>query len=398
MRLTTHHRVMAERLSHRAVTVCVVCLPFALLYARALAEILIGVTDALFLIHFWLTRQWRRPFPGRAFAGAALTWWLWQIICSAFGTGGLLLSLVLIRLPLFAVALCTWVLTGARARAGLWVTIGLAVAWIVIECWQQYLTGHNIFGAGRWGDGALTGPFTRPRAGPELILTLFAVLLPAASHLIGGAGRMRRVSGVLLAVLGAATVLLIGQRMPSVLLLLGLLLSGLLLPRLRIAFAAALGAGIVLLAAMPVVAPSTYDKLVVHTHEQLDHFAASAYGQIWLRAAGMVRANPWMGQGFDAFRRACAGHADDACNIHPHNYYLEQAVNGGLPLLVLFTIMIAMAFAALARGRLTPARAGLLVGFVLALWPVASTSAFTSMPNSGWIFLLLGAGLAASET
>ncbi len=401
MRLTLHQRVLAERLSLPAAIVCVVSLPLALLYARALAEILIGVTDVLFLVHVSVARTWTRPFPGRAFACVALAWWLWQILCSAFGTGGVLLSLVLIRLPLFAVALGAWALTGARARRAAWIAIGLAVVWIVIECWQQYLTGHNIFGVARWSDGALTGPFARPRAGPELILTLFAVLLPAAAQLIGASGRLRQAGGVLLVAVGAASVLLIGQRMPSALLLLGLVLSGLLLPRLRVALGVSLAVGLLLLLATPVLSPATYGKLIVHTHEQLDHFADSAYGQIWQRAVGMARQHPWVGQGFDAFRRGCADPAaslaGEACNIHPHNYYLEQADNGGLPLLLLFTLMVATAGAALARGPMTAARAGLLVGFILAMWPPASTSAFTSMPNAGWIFLLLGLGLSARE-
>jgi O-antigen ligase len=122
-----------------------------------------------------------------------------------------------------------------------------------------------------------------------------------------------------------------------------------------------------------------------------------------------------MGLGFDAFRRGCADPAavqglpwlgvslaqaraaTDACNIHPHNYYLEAADNGGVPLLLLFIAMVGAAGLSLSRGKLDAMRAGLLVGFVLAFWPLASTSAFTSMPNAGWIFLLLGLALAARE-
>jgi hypothetical protein len=42
-------------------------------------------------------------------------------------------------------------------------------------------------------------------------------------------------------------------------------------------------------------------------------------------------------------------------------------------------------------------RAGLLVGFTLAFWPVASTSALTAMPNAGWIMLLTGFGFAEAR-
>ena len=402
MPLTVHQRVLAARVLRPSAILCVLCLPAALLYARALAEILIGVTDALFLVHLTVTRDLsfcRRPHAARGFALAALAWWVWQIACSAVGTGGLLLSLVLFRLPLFAVALGGWVLAGPRARRALWWVVAGAVCWIVIECWQQYLLGQNIFGAPRWGDGALTGPFSRPRAGPELILTLFAVMLPAASWLLASPRRPARAGGIVLVALGAATVLLIGQRMPSALLIAGLVLSGLLLPRLRLATVLAGLAGGAALAASPFLAPATYGKLILQTREQLGHFPESAYGQIWLHAIAIARQHPWFGLGFDAFRRACASaaSAQASCNLHPHNYYLEAADNGGVPLLLLFVFMTATACATLARGRLGALRTGLLVGAVLAFWPLASTSAFTSMPNAGWIFLLLGLGFAVRE-
>ena len=418
MRLTLPQRALAEQMSRVIAIVCVISLPAALLYARAGAEILIGVTDALFLLHVWVTRDLffrRRAFAGHAFASAALAWWAWQIVCSTFGTGGLVLSLVLFRLPLFAVALGNWVLAGARTRRVLWWAVALAAGWIVIECWQQELLGHNIFGAERWGDGALTGPFVKPRAGPELILILFAVVLPASARLLASSHRATRAGGIALVALGAATIVLIGQRMPSALLVLGLVLSGLLLPRLRVATALAALIGVAVLAASPFVAPAMYAKLVVHTHEQLADFGGSAYGQIWVRALVIARQHPWMGLGFDAFRRGCADPAavqgvpwlgvtlaqaraaTEACNIHPHNYYLEAADNGGVPLLLLFSAMSGAAGVVLARGTMNALRAGLLVGFVLAFWPLASTSAFTSMPNAGWIFLLLGLGFAARE-
>ena len=416
MRLTPQATAPAERFALNTAVACVLILPLALLYARALAEILIGVTDALFLLHVAISRD--RAFLRWPFTWAAVAWLIWTIACSAMGTGGLVLALVLFRLPLFAVALGAWVLTAPQTRKFLWRSVAAATCWIAIESWQQYLTGRNLFGVQRWGDGALTGPFNRPRAGPAMILILFPVLLPAASALVASRALALKAAGILLAFLGAATVLLIGQRMPSALLLLGLLLAGLLLPRLRLAAGAAILLGAALLAASPVLAPDTYQKLIVRTHQQLENFVYSPYGELWVRAAVIAEQHPAAGLGLDGFRRGCsdpravqglpalgvtlaeAKMATDACNIHPHNYYLEQADNGGIPLLVLFTAMIAVAWLALARGLrqgLDPLRAGLLVGFTLAFWPAASTSALTSMPNAGWIFLLLGWGFAEAR-
>ena len=412
--LQRHH---VSQAALRIAVPCVLILPIALLYARALAEILIGVTDALFLIHVSAARDtaWLR----RPFVWAAGAWWLWQIMCSALGTGGLVLALVAFRLPLLAVALGAWALASARARRRLWYMLAASVTWIVVESWEQDLTGRNIFGVPRYGDGALTGPFNRPRAGPALILTLFPVLVPLTAGLLGASRLRVKLAGVLTAVLGVVTVLMIAQRMPSMLLFLGLVVTAALLPTLRLGVAAAVLAGLLVVAATPVVAPEAYQKLVVRTQEQLTNFVYSPYGEIWVRAAVIAEQHPWTGLGFDGFRRGCsdprairglpalgvtlaqARIATDACNIHPHNYYLEAADNGGVPLLVLFAAMVAAAWLTLARGLrrgLSPLRAGLLVGFTLAMWPIASTSALTSMPNAGWIFLLLGMGFAESAS
>ena len=169
------------------------------------------------------------------------------------------------------------------------------------------------------------------------------------------------------------------------------------------------------------LSPATQGKLVVQFGEQLRHFTASDYGLIFVRALTLAQLHPWMGLGFDAFRRGCgtiwAMHGIDwlgvptvqlngglrACNIHPHNYYLEALDNAGLPGLVLFAAMAGAVLARLGRGLFGQTEApdalriGLFVGALVAFWPAASTSAFTSMPNGGWVFLLAGFGFAAGN-
>jgi len=382
----------------RAGGLLVLLMPLALLHARAVAEILLGVIDVLFLLRCWLTTDWawlRQPF-----AIAGCLWWAWLVICSALGTGGLLPALVAFRLPLFALALGEYHLALLTRRRALWWVLAAAFAWIVLETWQQYLLGTNLFGQARWLDGALTGPFNKPRAGPALILIFFPVLLPAVLDLLAYPSRARRMAAAFLTLLGVATMILIGQRMPTMLMLLGLLLTGLLLPRLRLPVVATLLAAALLVAATPIIAPDTYDKLVVHFTDQMRHFPQSSYGLIYARALHIAADHPWLGRGFDAFRRGCPAAAGEACNIHPHNYYLEAADDGGLPLLMLFCAMAATALWRLGK-VMWPApdglRTGLFVGAILAFWPAASTSAFTSMPNAGWVFLCLGLGFATTQ-
>ena len=396
---------------------CCLGLPFALLHARAIADILLVLVDLAFLACCWAGHTWswiRRPY-----ALAAIGWWAWLVLCSAIGTGGLGFAVVAIRLPLLALAV-GWALHDEQRRRVAWWVLAAAFWWVVLECWQQHFTGMNLFGHGRYIDGALTGPFAKPRAGPALILIFFPVVLPAAWSLLGRPSRGGKAAGVAVAVLAVVTQVLIGQRMPTALLVLGLAVTALLLPRLRLAvvFAGALAA--LLLLAAPVLSPSTYGKLVVETQDQLRHFPQSAYGLIFVRAAVIADRYPVTGLGFDGFRRGCSdfwnmhgldslgiptAHTNggmEACNIHPHNYYLEQADNAGWPEVILFALMAGSMLWRLGRplfgrGRTTPdpLLAGCFVAAVLAFWPIASTSAFTSLPNAGWVFLVAGFGFAS---
>jgi O-antigen ligase len=267
-------------------------------------------------------------------------------------------------------------------------------------------------------DGALTGPFNKPRAGPELILLFFPVLLPAVSALGAMRGRAAMVAAGMVVLLGMLTMLLIGQRMPTLLMLFGFGLCALLIRRLRVAAGLAAVGVLALLAALPWVSPPSYAKLVDQTAPQIAHFAQSPYGLVFVRAFGVWEMRPWLGQGFDGFRRACSSvwamhgvdflHIPtanlngglDACNVHPHNYYLEAWDNAGWPGLFLFAAMVGAALWQLGRGLgrdVSGLRSGVFVGALLAFWPIASTSAFTSLPNAGWIFLILGLGFAARE-
>lgn len=399
-------------------------LPIALLYSRAAAEILIGVVNGAFLLHAAGARDWgwlRRPW-----ILAALPFCSWLVLGSTLGPGGsasLIQALVAVRFFVFAAALGEWVLAQAPTRRWLWAMVAASAAWIVIESWQQYLLGTNIFGVPRCIDGALTGPFNKPRAGAALALILFPAMLPAAAALTARRGQSRRdiawpVAGGVLVIGGVATMVLIGQRMPALLTLLGVVTAGLLLPRARVALFGALLIGAAVIAATPVISPPTYAKLVVHFSQQMADFARSPYGLLYTRATVMTEQHPVFGLGFRGFRIACAeprydagipwlgirgtgdGGPRECSNLHPHNYYLEAASSAGLPGLAAFAALVVVWLGTLGRGLWRapdPLRVGLFAAALVALWPLASTSEFFSVPNCGWLFLILGWGLAESR-
>lgn len=398
--------------------------PLGLLHAFVLAEIGIGIVDILFLAE--MAREKNFGWARNRWFIVALVWWGWLLVCSlplpALGlpAAGWVISFlqafVIIRLIVFAVALQSWVLTTAAARRAVWFTLALSGLWIGVESWQQFLTGSNIFGDHRWADGALTGPFWKPRAGALYAHLLLPALLVPLMALLGAKDAPRRAAGVVLVILGVVTAVLIGQRTGTALALFGLVVAALFVPQLRRpALATVIAAALVLLAT-PIISPATHAKLVGETSRQVSHFSASPYGELYTRAATMGLASPWHGWGYNGFRAFCPEDrfsggfpalgiaptklALGACNLHPHNFYMQAFADAGVPGLVLFAALNLCWLAALLRGlwrRPDPLRLGLFIGVLTFAWPITSTDAFPTLYMSGWLFLLLGLGLSAAQ-
>jgi len=388
----------------------------ALLLGPLPIEICIGVVNAAFAARVILARDW--PALRVPWFGVALAWWAWVVFCSLPGVAEAgtwprwtVQALVSVRLPVFALAASVFLATDAELRRRLFV-VGAAVAAVIagLVLWQL-AGGRNWYGQGIRDNGLLTGPFDRPRAGPVLMHLFFPVLLPLAVSLRG------RWAGAAVLAAGVAVLVPVGQRMPLLLVGLGLVVSAWLLPGLRRAAVVAVLAGGVTLAAGSVLFPNAQFRLVNHFAEQLAHFPTSHYGLIFTRAAAMAEAHPLLGHGFAGFRTGCeeeryfAPSVDGAladgggariCVTHAHNFYLEAAVDGGVVGLALFVGLTGLWLRALwpgprADGRRDALRVGLFVAALLHLWPVAGTNTFTNPYMAGWFFLLLGWGLAETK-
>ena len=396
--------------------------PVLLMHGHAIADGLIAVACFCFLFRCALLRDWHWARTGWFPLG--LAWWGWLLICTLpvpaleLGHGGsrpLILTLVNLRFLVFAAALEHVVLRDPQARRWLWQVLAASVVWIAGSALIQFFFGRNLFGFPPGGDGELTGPFGAPRAAPPLSRILLPVVLPLAAGLLAR-GRKAATCGAYAILLGGVCVMvLIGQRMPMLLTVFGLLVAALLLRRLRPVVLAACVTGMALLAASAVLSPPTYYRLVEKFSVQMAHFASSAYGQVYTRALEMGRQNPWTGLGYDGFRHFCAdpryyrptfdgvladGGGSAICFQHPHNFYAQALVEGGIPGLVLFSALGIAWLTPLARGlwrNPDPLRVGLFSAILIQLWPIASTSAFFSMPMGGWFFLLLGWAMAETR-
>ncbi len=412
--------MQAERLRQTAL-VAALLVPLGLLHAFVLAEIGIGVVDVLFLAD--CTRRRDFAWMRQGWVVLALLWWGWLLLCSTplpfagFGVAGwskgFVQAFVVIRLLLFAAALQNWVLTTQTAQRAMGWALGLCAAWIGLESWQQYLTGRNIFGDPRWSDGALTGPFWKPRAGALYMHLLYPALLPPVLALLTRTSRAAKLGGLALAVLGVLTSVLIGQRMGVALTGFGLAVAALFVRQLRGIALAAFAVAVAAVALTPIISPPTYAKLVQETAKNMSHFLLSPYGQLYTRATVMALQSPWHGWGYNGFRIDCPLPRFDsslptlgipptqlglgACNLHPHNYYMQALTDSGFPGLLLFLAMALSWLRALAAGlwrQPAPLRLGLFIAVLTYLWPIGSTDAFPILYMLGWLFLMLGFGLA----
>ena len=397
--------------------------PPLLLHARAGAEISIAIVGIGYLLRCARLRDW--GWVRQGWVPFGLAWWGWIVLCSVpvpalglgpGGAGSLLQAVLTVRFLVFVVALERCVLRTAQARLWLaWVNAA-AVLWVVAQTVLQFAVGVNLFGQPRSVDGELTGPFREPIAGPTLARIIFPSLVPATWQRLQRPRVAARIVGGALILGSIAVTVLIGQRMPLLLTVLGLLTTALFLPRLRVIVVAALVAAGVLVGATVVVSPPTYYRLVLKFSRQMDHFGESPYGMIYGRALAIAVQHPLTGRGFDGYRSGCTlprywhgwpqdpastvGASPQVCVQHPHNFYMQALVDGGVPGLVLFAALAVRWMAALGRGlwrQPEPRRVGLLAAAVVTLWPLASTSAFTAMPVGGWFFLLLGWGLAEAR-
>ncbi len=428
MLLGEQHRLSGEaalldRQLRRAAIVLILALPWFLLHSRAVAEIGIDLVAIAFLARCAVGRRW--AWVKQDWVPVGLAWWGWLVLCtvwsvSRFGEGGtaVLQATLMVRFLVFVAALEHWALRGERARRWLLGSLTLATLYVAAQTLLQFATGRNLFGAPRYGDGELTGPFTKPRDAPTFVRMLFPALVPPAGTLLAQQGWRPRLGGMALIIGGVAVVVLIGQRMPVLLAGLGLLVTGLLLPRLCGPVVVAVVAGGALIAASVVVSPPTFYRLVTKFSRQMEDFQDSPYGLIAERAVAIAEQHPLTGRGYDGFRTGCplpryfqgwhwpgtpAPPGGDAtmCVTHPHNHYLQAVTDAGLPGLVLFCALVGVWLYRLGQGLLNdpaPLRVGLFVAALIQEWPIASTSPLISLPIGGWFFLLLGFGLAEAAT
>ena len=388
--------------------------PLLLMHAHGFAEASFGIASLCFLLRSGATGDW--AWLKTPWVAISLVWWAWMVICSlpipalGLGEGGprsLVQGLLAIRFPLFTATLAFGVLRDDGPRRWMFGTIAASAIYVAIHTVFQFAFGVNLYGMPKAWDTLLTGPFGTARAAPLMARILPPVLIPFAARYLD-----RRFLPYLILLGGIAVVTIIGQRIPVVIMIASLAVAAFLIPQLRPMAVTAVVLIAVLIPSFAVISPKTYQHMVNRTQELTEGFAVGYYGEMYNRAFEIGRQNPLTGTGFDGFRANCPnpryfrpsfdGQVPDGggagiCWVHPHNFYFQALVDGGLPGLVLFCAFGLACLIPLGRGLLRdpdPMRVGLFVAILGQLFPVQSTPSYWSMPIGGWFYLLLGWAMA----
>ena len=398
----------------RTALIATLLTPLLLMHAHGFAEVSLALAAICFVLRSAATGDW--AWAKTPWVALSLVWWGWMVLGSlpipSLGLGenqghGLVQGLLAIRFPLFAAALAFGVLRDPAPRRWMFATIAISAAYVSVHLVFQFVFGVNLYGQPKAWDTLLTGPFGTARAAPLMARILPPVLIPFAARYLD-----RRFLPYVILMGGLAVVAIIGQRIPVVIMIGTLAVASLLIRRMRPVALAALVATALLIPSFALISPKTYQHMVVRTQTMAEGFAVGYYGEMYNRAFEIGHQNPWTGLGFDGFRLGCLepryfrpsfdgtvanGGGADICWVHPHNFYFQALVDGGVPGLALFCAFGLACLIPLGRGlwrNPDPMRVGLFAVMLAQIFPVQSTPSFWSMPMGGWFFLLLGWAMA----
>lgn len=378
---------------------------WALLLIPAALVTLSGVADALctvIALSFFVRAAVRRDVSWLAQPWLALLLAIWlyllgRSLVSVDPSHSLLDALIWVRYPVFAVAVSR-ILPDPLWRDRLIIASTGAVLFLACDAIVQYLVGFDIVGRPVQPDGRLTGTFKSPRVG----ICIAWLFLPPLMGLLD----QRR--WWLAAVLGASSVLAImlsGERMALLTVGLDVVFLAVLFPvwRRRILVAAVAAAAV--FALIVALQPALLDRQVLSIWRTASGLGESHYGIIWSRALAIAAEHPIFGVGMHNYRVVCPdpafGPVDQPdgfarCSTHPHNYYLEWLLAGGIPVLIAFIVVTVLLVRQLLKHG--QPRDGLFIGLVatllMRLWYLASNTSFFLGWSAIPLFLFVGWALA----
>jgi O-antigen ligase len=375
------------------------------------ADIALTTIAVLFLVHCWQQKTWGWCSEGWLRLLALL--WMYMIARGLFVAhplDAMARALPFVRYIVFAAALAHGTLADPETRRRFGIVLSGMVVITALDGLLQWGAGADLLRhpiivvpSGGGVHLRLTGPYSKPILGIMLTWFAFPALLPlllTPHGALKGSGAVLRGGALLLATVAA--IALSGERIALLLLLMGCLAAGLLLPlRKRLLFAG-LGGIVLLLGVLALASPEVFKRQVYSTQETLTHWQQSPYGMLLQSDLALAEKHPLIGMGTGGFHAACeelyagdTARIEGMCKTHPHNIYLEWLIENGMIGLGLFTAFVVAVFRGCARvfraRRGDPLFVGMLIAFIFRAWPLMSSTGFFSRWGAPPFWLVLGA-------
>ena len=373
-------------------------IPVSLASVTFMADVLCSLIAILFVVRVLIRQDFtwiRQPW-----LAVLLAMWLYLCLRSLVSVEpgrSFVFAIIWLRFPIFAVAISRPLRDPALRRLLLLVT-AWSVLLLACDAIVQYVFSYDIIGRHIEPDRRLTGPFNRPRVG----IGIAWMFLPP---LIGLVDLRRRWFAAALGIASLMAILLSGERMAFLTIGLDAVFLALLLPswRRRILIAGAIAVGVFLLVLL--VQPALFDRQILSLWRNLMAIGQTDYGQLWIRALAMVAEHPLFGVGMHNYRVVCpdpmfgpdtAPNGFPRCSTHPHNFYIEWLVAGGIPVLVTFIAATLLLLRDLLRGRAL--RDGLFIALVVTmmmrLWYLTASTSFFLAWSAVPLFFYIGWALS----
>ena len=138
---------------------------------------------------------------------------------------------------------------------------------------------------------------------------------------------------------------------------------------------------------------------------RIETFFESNHGILYLSAIETWKTKPIFGVGYKSYRTECAKiktNKKHVCSTHPHNYYLELLTETGLvgTILILIVVLLLLKYILnyifgniFSREKEIYILAPIIVTFLLEIWPIKSTGAIFTTWNGTLFWIILSLAL-----
>ena len=324
-------------------------LPFLLFFFRGLADLTVVVVSIIFLYKSFKESKW---------IWTKDLWFKYSVIfviylatinvyISTDRNDTLFYALTFIRWPIFAAALYFWIFNSKTAIKSFLISLGLLLAFIIVDVWIQYFIGKDIFGYPSQGL-RLTGPLRdNPVIGIFITKFIFISLTSLLVFKQFNQDNNRYFFLFLLMIIGFMSVFITGERMSLLLFFsaIPLVLLGFSKDFIRALINIALLFTILLFLALLLgeFFPQTFERAINSTFFKLSNFKDSDYGLVYQSTYQAWLNNIWLGGGLHQLKDLYILYEislSEEIILHAHNHPLSLLAETGLVGLVLYFIII----------------------------------------------------------